>query len=46
MAINQSVPDMEKLVKKYSVPGGGWVEKGGWWKPKECNARVKVCLSN
>ena len=42
MAIDQRIPEMEKIVKEYSVSHGGWVEKGGRWEPKHCVPTAKV----
>ena len=44
MAIDQRIPEMEEIVKEYSVSHGGWVEKGGKWKPKDCVSKAKVIL--
>ena len=33
---------MEALNKEFADVNGGWVAKGGKWKPAECVARAKV----
>ncbi|XP_065656640.1 beta-1,4-N-acetylgalactosaminyltransferase bre-4 [Hydra vulgaris] len=42
--VDQSVPSLKDLEKMYSVDFGGMIEKGGWWKPKQCLERVKVAI--
>ncbi|XP_032222456.1 beta-1,4-galactosyltransferase 5 isoform X1 [Nematostella vectensis] len=42
--VNQNIPKMEELEKHFSEKFGGWVKKGGAWKPTECKARTKVAL--
>ena len=53
--VDKSVPKMEEVEKQMSREFGGWVSKGGSWRPTECRARVKVrchvntgdvCLAN
>ena len=48
VAIDQTIPEIEEIVKKYSASHGGWVEKGGKWEPKDCvpKAKVIVCRSD
>lgn len=46
MAVDQRVPEMEDIIKEYTVNHGGWVEKGGKWKPKDCIPMAKVNLSS
>jgi hypothetical protein len=41
--VNQIIPKMEELEKHLSESYGGWVQKGGAWRPSQCKARVKVC---
>lgn len=41
--MNQVIPKMEELEKHLSEAYGGWVKKGGAWRPSNCKARVKVC---
>ena len=36
------IQDIEELEKGFSLSNGGWVEKGGAWKPQHCQANRKV----
>ncbi|XP_031571876.1 beta-1,4-N-acetylgalactosaminyltransferase bre-4-like isoform X2 [Actinia tenebrosa] len=42
--VNQVIPKMEELEKHLSEAYGGWVKKGGAWRPTNCKARVKMAL--
>ena len=42
LVVDQRVVNMEELEKDFSSEFGGWVHKGGSWRPTECKARVKV----
>eukprot|EP00794_Sanderia_malayensis_P017260 gene17260-18985_t len=44
LAVSKEVPDLEAVVKEYSKSSGGWVEKGGWSKPKTCKAITKTAI--
>jgi len=44
VAIDQTIPEIEEIVKKYSASHGGWVEKGGKWEPKDCVPKAKVAV--
>ena len=44
--VDQTVPKEKDLEKEMSSEFDGRVNKGGCWKPTECQARVKVrCLN-
>ena len=44
--VDQTVPKEKDLEKEMSSEFDGPVNKGGYWKPTECQARVKVrCLN-
>jgi len=40
--IDQTVPKMQDVEMELSAEFNGWVNKGGRWKPTDCQARVKV----
>ena len=43
--VDQTVPKEKDLERELSSEFDGWVNKGGCWRPTECQARVKVRLS-
>ena len=43
--VDQTVPKEKDLEREMSSEFDGWVNKGGCWRPTECQARVKVRLS-
>ena len=44
--VDKTVPKEKDLEKEMSSEFDGPVNKGGYWKPTECQARVKVrCLN-
>ena len=40
--VDQTVPKEKDLEREMSSEFDGWVNKGGCWRPTECQARVKV----
>ena len=42
--VDQTVPKEKDLEREMSSEFDGWVNKGGCWRPTECQARVKVGL--
>lgn len=40
--INKTVPEMKEVIEELSVEFGGFVEKGGASRPKNCFAKHKV----
>ena len=42
--VDQTVPKEKDLEREMSSEFDGWVNKGGCWRPTECQARVKVRL--
>lgn len=43
--VNQdTIPNIEEVEKAFSLTYGGWVEKGGAWKPQHCQAGKKVAI--
>ena len=41
--VDEKIPKMKDVENEMSSEfKGGWVNKGGSWKPTECKARVKV----
>ena len=42
--VDQTVPKEKDLEREMSSEFDGWVNKGGCWRPTECQAKVKVRL--
>lgn len=42
--VDKTVPKMEDVEKQFSNSFGGTIFKGGYWKPGNCQARVKMAL--
>ncbi|KAM7430624.1 hypothetical protein ABFA07_018699 [Porites harrisoni] len=42
--VDQTVPKEKDLEREMSSEFDGWVNKGGCWRPTECQARVKMAL--
>ena len=40
--VNKTVPTMKEIIKELSVLYGGFVKKGGAYKPKDCIPKDKV----
>ena len=44
MYCNKTVPRMQEVIEQLSVDHGGFVRKGGFFKPAGCIAKNKVVL--